>query len=113
MNLMVCLPASTLKAGVVCCVQVRLPPRSPKMNAHLERIFGSLKSECFGRLILFGETAMRNAVNQYLSHYHAERPHQGPDDKLMVPLEQPPKAGDKIETTERLGGLLRSYRLAA
>ena len=92
---------------------VRFAPRSSNMNAHLERFFGLLKFECLYRLILFGEKALRNAVNQYLSHYHAERPHQGPDDKLMVPLEQPPKAGDKIETTERLGGLLRSYRLAA
>ena len=44
---------------------VRLPPRAPNMNAHLERFFESLKSECLHRLILFGENAMRNAVNQY------------------------------------------------
>ncbi len=37
---------------------VRLPPRSPNMNAHLERFFGSLKSECRDRRILFGEKAM-------------------------------------------------------
>lgn len=110
---MVCLPASTLNAGVVCCVQVRLPPRSPKMNAHLERIFGSLKSECFGRLILFGETAMRNAVNQYLVCYHAERAHQGLDNELIVPLEEWPVVDSNIESSERLGGLLRSYRRAA
>jgi putative transposase len=52
---------------------VRLPPRSPNMNAHLERFFGSLKSECLDRLILFGEKAMRNAVGQYLFHYHTDR----------------------------------------
>ena len=60
------------------------------MNAHLERFFGSLKSECLDRLILFGEKAMRNAVNQYLAHYHAERPHQGLNNELIVPLELPP-----------------------
>ncbi len=37
---------------------VRLPPRSTNMNAHLERFFGSLKSECLDRRILFGEKAM-------------------------------------------------------
>ncbi len=51
---------------------VRLPPRSPNMNAHLERFFGSFKSECLSRLILFGEKAIRNAVEQYLAHYHAD-----------------------------------------
>ena len=92
---------------------VRLPPRSPNMNAHLERFFGSLKSECLDRLILFGEKAMRNAVNQYLEHYHAERPHRGLGNELIVPMEQSPSMDTKVETTERLGGLLRSYHRAA
>jgi putative transposase len=47
---------------------IRLPPRAPNMNAHLERFFGSLKSECLDPLILFGEKALRNAVRQYLEH---------------------------------------------
>ena len=46
----------------------RLAPRAPNLNAHLERFFGSLKSECLHRLILLGEVATRNAVNQYLEH---------------------------------------------
>ena len=45
---------------------VRLPPRSPNLNAHLERFFGSLKSECLHKLILFGETATRKAVRAFL-----------------------------------------------
>lgn len=92
---------------------VRLPPRAPNMNAHLERFFGSLKSECLDRLILFGEKAMRNAVGQYLDHYHSERPHQGLGNELIEPLKHLPDSSTKIETTERLGGLLRSYRRAA
>ncbi len=92
---------------------VRLPPRSPNMNAHLERFFGSLKSECLDRLILFGEKAMRNAVNQYLEHYHTERPHQGLGNDLIESTKQTFALHAKIETTERLGGLLRSYRRAA
>ncbi len=95
------------------CEPVRLPPRSPNMNAHLERFFGSLKSECLDRLILFGENAMRNAVKQYLSHYHTERPHQGLDNELIVPMQPSPAMDANIESSERLGGLLRSYRRAA
>jgi transposase InsO family protein len=92
---------------------VRLPPRAPNLNAHLERFFGSLKTECLHRLILFGETATRRAVKQFLNHYHAERPHQGLGNELIVPTEQLPDVNAKLETTERLGGLLRSYRRAA
>ena len=83
------------------------------MTAHLERIFGSLKSECLHRLILFGESATRNASSQYLEHYHAERCHQGLENNLIVLMERPPDVNAEIETTERLGGLLRSYRRAA
>ncbi len=92
---------------------VRLPPRSPNLNAHLERFFGSLKSECLRKLILFGETATRGAVRAFVTHYHAERNHQGLNNGLIVPLEQPPDIAAEIEITERLGGLLRSYRRAA
>ncbi len=92
---------------------VRLPPRSPNMNAHLERFFGSLKSECLNRLILFGEKSLRNAVGQFLLHYHTERPHQGLGNELIEPIEQQQNVGKKMEATERLGGLLRSYNRAA
>ena len=92
---------------------VRLPPRSPNMNALLERFFGSLKNECLNRLILFGEKATRNAVHQYLTHYHSARNHQGLNNKLIEPPRHPVDIRMKIETTELLGGLLRSYRRAA
>lgn len=82
--------------------------RAPKLLAN-----GSFQFIYSTRLILFGEKAMRNAVEQYLAHYHAERPHQGLGNELIEPLEPPPDTGTKIETTERLGGLLRSYRRAA
>ena len=35
------------------------------------------------------------------------------DNKRIVPLDRPPDIDAEIETTERLGGLLRSYRRAA
>ncbi|MDG2224594.1 MAG: integrase core domain-containing protein, partial [Rubripirellula sp.] len=92
---------------------VRLPPRSPNFNAHLERFFGSLKSECLNRLILFGETATRRAVRAFLTHYHTERNHQGLGNELIVPMVRPPDIDAEIKTTEHLGGLLRSYRRAA
>ena len=42
-----------------------LPPKSPNLNAHLERFFGSLKSECLDRMIFFGENSLRNAIAEF------------------------------------------------
>ena len=92
---------------------LRLPSRSPNLNAHIERFFGSLKPECLDRPILFGEQSLRNAVREYLVHYHTERNHQGLDNELIIPFERPPDTDAPVEATERLGGLLRSYRRAA
>jgi transposase InsO family protein len=92
---------------------VRLPPRAPNLNSHLERFFGTLKSECLHRLILFGENATRKAVRSFLVHDHTEQNHQGLGNQLIVPMERPPDINAEIETTERLGGLLRSYQRAA
>jgi transposase InsO family protein len=92
---------------------VRLSPRSPNLNAHPKRFFGSLKSECLHKLILFGETATRKAVRAFVVHYHTERNHQGLGNELIVPMNRPPDIDAEIETTERIGGLLRSYRRAA
>ena len=40
---------------------VRLSPRSPDLNAHLERILRSLKEECLDRMIFHGERSLRRA----------------------------------------------------
>ena len=56
---------------------VKLPPRSPNLNAHAERFVRSIKESCLERMIFFGEDSLRNAVNNFIAHYHFERNHQG------------------------------------
>src|SRR3954470_7306385 len=41
---------------------VKLPPRSPNLNAHAERFVRSIKDSCVDRLILFGEASLRRAI---------------------------------------------------
>ena len=55
---------------------IKLPPRSPNLNAFAERFVLSIKTECLEHLILFGERSLRKAVSEYIAHYHHERPHQ-------------------------------------
>ena len=49
--------------GVKC---VQLPPRSPNLNPHLERFFGSLKAECLERMIFFGELSLRRTSRRFV-----------------------------------------------
>ena len=92
---------------------VKIAPACPNMNAYIERFMRSIKEECLDQMIFFGEDSLRHAVNQYLIHYHDARNHQGLDNQLIVPFEKPPDISKPIETTERLGGMLKSYRRAA
>jgi putative transposase len=88
---------------------VKLPPRSPNLNPHLERFIKSIKGEALSKMIFFGENSLRRAVSQYLLHFHAERNHQGLDNRLIdVGVEVGRRHGE-LQCRERLGGLLRYY----
>ncbi len=98
-----------LKAGDVKCKKTTVA--SPNLNPFAERFVRSIKSECINKMLIFGESHLRYVVNEYVEHYHTERPHQGIGNNIIDPLPQP-KEG-KIVCHERLGGLLKSYRRAA
>jgi transposase InsO family protein len=92
---------------------VRLPPRSPNLNAYAERFVRSIKDECLSRVIVFGEHSLRRATREYAAHYHRERNHQGLDNQLIEPDDRPGSTINAVECAQRLGGLLRFYRRAA
>ena len=68
---------------------VKLPPRSPNLNAYAERFVRSIKEDCLEQVILFGEDSLRNGIHQFLEHYHRERNHQGLENRLIVPSKAP------------------------
>jgi putative transposase len=88
---------------------VRLPPRSPNLNAHLERFWRSLRAECTDRMIFIGEAMLRRSVLEFVRHYHGERNHQGLDNRLIEAGEEVGPSVGEIQCRERLGGLLRYY----
>jgi transposase InsO family protein len=92
---------------------VRLPPRSPNLNAYAERFVRSIKDECLNRMIFFGERSLRKATREYAAHYHGERNHQGIDNRLIEPDDRRRSAISAIECVQRLGGMLRFYHRAA
>ena len=93
-------------AGVA---SVKLPPRSPDLSAHAERFVRTIKESCLERLILFGEGSVRRASAEFLAHYHAERNHQGLNNRLICPDPTPVGREGIVNRRERLGGLLNYY----
>ena len=94
------------RAGVKA---VRLPARSPNLNAWIERFVRSIKEECLDRMIFFGESSLRRAVPEFIAHYVAERNHQGLGNRIIQPDGRAAKASGPVRSSERLGGMLRYY----
>jgi len=92
---------------------VKLPPRSPNLNAYAERFVRTIKESCLEQMILFGENSLRNSIHEFLDHYHRERNHQGLENQLITPLKGKLRTDGRIERRERLGGLLNYYYRAA
>jgi transposase InsO family protein len=92
---------------------VRLPPRSPNLNAYAERFVRTIKESCLDRMILIGEGSLRHAVREFMEHYHHERNHQGLSNRLILPLAAQTKGDGRIASRERLGGLLKYYHRSA
>jgi putative transposase len=92
---------------------VRLPARSPNLNAYAERFVRSIKSECVERMIFSSEGALLRALITYAEHYHRERNHQGVGNRILEPGKEVGQRHGQIECCQRLGRLLRYYHRRA
>jgi putative transposase len=97
---------------------IRLGLRAPNLNAYAERFVQTLRVECLDHFVVCGEKYLRHLVEEYLVHYHEERPHQG---RGNVPLSVADRGqviahrfpDGPVVCHERLGGLLKHYDRAA
>jgi transposase InsO family protein len=92
---------------------VKLPPRSPNLNAYAERFVRSIKESCLDQMIFFGEGSLRKGIHEFVLHYHGERNHQGLGNRLIVPDEFQAGKRGAVLRRERLGGMLNYYYRAA
>ncbi len=88
---------------------LRLPVRSPNLNAYSERFVRTIKESCLERMILFGEESLRRAIQEFVVHYHRERNHQGLDNQLIFPETIDSDRSGPIQRRQRLGGMLNYY----
>ena len=64
-------------------------------------------------MVFSGERSLRRAITEYLAHYHAERNHQGLDNRLIDPKVDVGGSDGDVQCRERLGGMLRYYHRQA
>jgi len=91
---------------------LKLPAKSPNLNAYAERFVKTIKYECLNHFILPDVKTLDYTISEFQKYYHHERIHQGID-KIIDPIYEL-NDNAEIQTIERLGGLLKSYhRLVA
>ena len=93
---------------------VKIPPRSPRANAHAERFVLTARTEVTDRMLIFGERHLRLVLAEYEAHYNGRRPHRGR--QLRPPRPDHPAADlsrQKIKRRPIVGGLINEYERAA
>ena len=85
---------------------------SPNMNAHVERLIGSIRREALDWFVIIGERQLRKILSSYIAYYNTMRPHQGIHQN--VPSGYTPQAHGTVVARPVLSGLHHHYeRLAA
>ena len=93
---------------------VKIPPQSPRANAHAERFVLTIRKEVTDRMPIFGQRHPRAVLAEYQTHYNGRRPHRSR--QLRPPRPDHPFAGlnqHRIKRRPVLGGLLNEYERAA
>jgi transposase InsO family protein len=95
----------------------RSAPQAPRMNAHCERVIGTIQREVLDHILIVGEVHARQVLKTYPDHYNRHRSHQARD-QLPPEGQQHPTAVHDLDTrrllrTRILGGLINEYSHAA
>jgi transposase InsO family protein len=87
------------------------------MNAHCERIIGTIRREVLDHVLVINEARARHVLAAYQRHYNAHRPHQARNQLPPCVREHPASEQDldsrRVLRSRLLGGLINEYRHAA
>ncbi|NRA38993.1 MAG: transposase [Planctomycetes bacterium] len=93
---------------------IRLPAKTPNMNAYMERFIGTVRRELSPDFIPLSEEHLRHAITEHLQYYNHERNHQGLKGNVIpFPKEDCKENTGEIIRKSRLDGRLNYYSRAA
>jgi Integrase core domain len=84
-----------------------ISPGSPWQNGMSERLIGTLRRECLGRVVVFGERHLRCVLFAYAAYYNQTRPHRSL--QKDAPLRRTIQRIGNITAIPILGGLHHQY----
>jgi transposase InsO family protein len=84
-----------------------ISPRSPWQNGHVERLIGTVRRECLDRMLIFGETHLRQILTLYARYYNESRTHLSLHKD--TPLGRAVQRYGNITATPILSGLHHRY----
>ncbi len=92
-------------------------PRAPRMNAHCERVIGTLRRELLDHILILDEGHARQVLKTYEEHCNHHRAHQARDQLPPADQQHPAAVHDpdtrRVLRTRILGGLINEYRHTA
>ncbi|MFE9694255.1 integrase core domain-containing protein [Micromonospora sp. NPDC005806] len=96
---------------------LKCAPQAPRMNAHCERVIGTIRREALDHVLIMNEAHARHVLATYERHYNEHRPHRARN-QLPPGADQQPIAVHELESrrllrTRILGGVISEYRYAA
>lgn len=97
---------------------IRTRVRAPQANAIAERFVRTARAECLDWLLILSRRHLEQVLRVFVAHYNGHRPHRAlnltPPDRAAGTLRALNASPlQKLRRTDRLGGLIHEYRLAA
>ena len=90
---------------------IAAPVRSPRANAVVERVIGTLRRECLDHLIVLNEQHLLSVLTEFVQYYNHERPHRTPGLQTPEPRLRP--VTGPIRSRPVLNGLHHTYERVA
>jgi putative transposase len=90
---------------------IATPFRSPRANAVVERVIGTLRRECLDHMIVLDEQHLASVLTEFVRYYNQERPHRTLG--LQTPEPRPRPSTGLVRARPVLGGLHHVYERVA